>query len=94
MPTLARVVKIYNMGKGDKPRNCFSNDYRDNYDQIDWGGSPERDLVNDCPTLYRWGTETPGVSTIEGMIRQSCDIPLEPQDQCGCDDQNGCCANE
>jgi hypothetical protein len=23
-------------GKGDKPRNCFSNNYRDNYDKIVW----------------------------------------------------------
>lgn len=81
------------MGKGDKPRNCFSKDFRDNYDDINWGSS-ERDLVNDCPTLYRWGTETQGVSTIEGMIRQSCDIPLDPPNNCGCDDQNNCCANE
>lgn len=24
-------------GKGDKPRNCFSEQYRNNYDDIDWG---------------------------------------------------------
>jgi hypothetical protein len=23
-------------GKGDKPRNCFSSDFKDNYDLIDW----------------------------------------------------------
>jgi hypothetical protein len=23
-------------GKGDKPRNCFSQKYRDNYDDINW----------------------------------------------------------
>lgn len=23
-------------GKGDKPRNCFSQNFRDNYDLIDW----------------------------------------------------------
>lgn len=23
-------------GKGDKPRNCFSKKYKDNYDQINW----------------------------------------------------------
>ena len=28
-------------GKGDKPRNCFSKQYRDNYDQIDWSESPK-----------------------------------------------------
>ncbi len=25
------------MGKGDKPRNCFSNLFRTNFDEIDWG---------------------------------------------------------
>ena len=24
-------------GKGDRPRNCFSKQFKDNYDQIDWG---------------------------------------------------------
>lgn len=24
-------------GKGDKPRNCFSKQFKDNYDLIDWG---------------------------------------------------------
>ncbi|MEY3311858.1 MAG: hypothetical protein RL348_1198 [Bacteroidota bacterium] len=23
-------------GKGDKPRNCFSKKYKNNYDEIDW----------------------------------------------------------
>ena len=26
----------YGAGKGDKPRNCFSQKYRDNYDVIIW----------------------------------------------------------
>jgi len=28
-----------NPGKGDAPRNCFSSQFRDNYDRIDWGSS-------------------------------------------------------
>jgi hypothetical protein len=24
-------------GKGDSPRNCFSKEYKKNYDSIDWG---------------------------------------------------------
>jgi hypothetical protein len=24
-------------GKGDKPRNCFSKQYKDNFDKIKWG---------------------------------------------------------
>lgn len=86
------------MGKGDKPRNCFSKEFRDNYDDINWESS-ERDLVNDCPTPFRWGIETPDdwdeQSEIKkGMIRQSLDTPLDPPNNCGCDDQNNCCANE
>jgi hypothetical protein len=32
-------------GKGDKPRNCFSDDFKDNFDLIDWqeGGKKEKD---------------------------------------------------
>jgi hypothetical protein len=26
-------------GKGDKPRNCFSQQFKDNYDQINWAKS-------------------------------------------------------
>ena len=74
------------MGKGSKPRNCFSKQFQNNYDDIDWSTpSTERELVNDLPSLYRWGTQTDSVSTVEGMIRQSCDIPL---------DDNQSCANE
>lgn len=24
-------------GKGDKPRNCFSKQFKDNYEEINWG---------------------------------------------------------
>ena len=29
-------MKKNQAGKGDKPRNCFSNNYKDNYETIDW----------------------------------------------------------
>jgi hypothetical protein len=29
-------------GKGSKPRNCFSKDFKDNYDQIDWNKKKEK----------------------------------------------------
>lgn len=80
------------MGKGSKPRNCFSSEYRDNYDDIDWGKSNiDRELVEDCPIFFR--QEDRPQSTIEGMIRQTLDIPLEKDDDCGCS-ENNCCANE
>jgi len=28
-------------GKGDKPRNCFSKDYKSNYEEINWGSASE-----------------------------------------------------
>lgn len=28
-------------GKGDKPRNCFSKQYRDNYNSIKWGNNKD-----------------------------------------------------
>ena len=34
-------------GKGDAPRNCFSNDYKKNYDDIDW------DAYDEEPWNYR-----------------------------------------
>jgi hypothetical protein len=33
-------------GKGDKPRNCFSQKYRDNYDSIDWNKKNEKNTNN------------------------------------------------
>lgn len=29
-------------GKGDKARNCFSDKYRKNYNEIDWGGKSKK----------------------------------------------------
>lgn len=33
-------------GKGDKPRNCFSQKYRDNYDSINWNKKNEKNQTN------------------------------------------------
>lgn len=33
-------------GKGDKPRNCFSQKYRDNYDDINWNKKNEKNQTN------------------------------------------------
>jgi|688.fasta_scaffold27921_13 hypothetical protein len=33
-------------GKGDKPRNCFSQKYRDNYDSIDWNKKNDKNQIN------------------------------------------------
>jgi hypothetical protein len=33
-------------GKGDKPRNCFSKEFKDNYDLIDWSKKKEKNESN------------------------------------------------
>ena len=43
-------------GKGDRPRNCFSRNYRKNYDEINWGRklSPEEEeKETKCPNKKR-----------------------------------------
>ena len=71
------------MGKGSSPRNCFSKQFQDNFDSIDWS-KPDRDreLANDCPMLYRW----PGGDIINGCGNEQSDEP--------CADENESCANE
>lgn len=74
------------MGKGSNPRNCFSSEFRDNYDQINWSGDEQKQTSS---ARHEAGSET-----LMGMIRQSTDTPLE-QPQCGCDQtENNCCAND
>ena len=32
-------------GKGDKPRNCFSNRFKENYDTIKWSKKKQKSLI-------------------------------------------------
>jgi len=32
-------------GKGDKPRNCFSNSFKQNYDSINWLDEKDKSLI-------------------------------------------------
>ena len=41
MPNKNSNKKGSNSGKGDAPRSCFSQSYRDNYNEIDWGHNEE-----------------------------------------------------
>lgn len=36
-------------GKGDRPRNCFSDKFRDNYDLINWSKKRENQEDKSCP---------------------------------------------
>lgn len=38
-------------GKGDKPRNCFSKKFKDNYDEINWNYDLED---SDCENVKKW----------------------------------------
>lgn len=39
--------KIMN-GKGDSPRNCFSKQFKNNYDDISWDNSKSTDSLRGC----------------------------------------------
>jgi len=32
-------------GKGDKPRNCFSDRFKENFDSINWSGEKDNSLI-------------------------------------------------
>jgi len=32
-------------GKGDKPRNCFSQSFKNNYDSINWKSENQKSLI-------------------------------------------------
>ena len=36
-------------GKGDSPRNCFSKQFKDNYDSINWGHAKSIDRMCGVP---------------------------------------------
>jgi len=36
MPNMNEKTANNGAGKGDKPRNCFSNSFKNNYDSINW----------------------------------------------------------
>lgn len=47
-------------GKGDNPRSCFSQKYRDNYDSINWNKKNEKHQINiDIAPPPKRGLSTP-----------------------------------
>ena len=34
-----------NAGKGDKPRNCFSHKFKENYESINWSDEKDKSLI-------------------------------------------------
>jgi hypothetical protein len=65
------------MGKGDKPRNCFSVEFRDNYDEINWNVTKPDDW-NESSEIFK------------GMVKQSNETPIQEE---SCDgEQDESCA--
>jgi hypothetical protein len=42
-------------GKGDKPRNCFTKQYKDNHDYINWGNTIK---CNNCKSNMKKNFKT------------------------------------
>jgi hypothetical protein len=68
------------MSKGSSPRNIFSNDFRDNYDAINWAKNADANADE-----YTKECTCGDVSIIEGSIQQTLNVSP---------DENDCCANE
>ena len=62
------------MSKGSSPRNCFSREYKDNYDEIDWSKPTNQPTVSD--KISKEQSEV-----FMGMVRQSTDNPLTEEEK-------------
>jgi hypothetical protein len=66
------------MSKGSSPRNNHSEEFRDNYDNIDWSNPKDvRALIEDCPII--------------NQLPQDSDEPLDLD---GDDTEEISCSNE
>jgi hypothetical protein len=45
MPNMNEKTANNGAGKGDKPRNCFSQSFKNNYDSINWREQNEKSLI-------------------------------------------------
>ena len=68
------------MSKGDKPRNCFSREFKSNYDDIEWNTRSE--TVSKIEGMIRQSTDNPIASN---------EVTLPP-DWEDCEEDS--CANE
>lgn len=62
------------MSKGSSPRNCFSREYKDNYDEIDWSKPTNQPTVSD--KISKEQSEV-----FMGMVRQATDNPLTEEEK-------------
>jgi len=52
MPTGDLGLSGGNPGKGDSPRSCFSAQFRNNYDSIDWQRNPDLGFGRNFTKVY------------------------------------------
>jgi len=62
------------MSKGSSPRNCFSREYKENYDEIDWSKPTNQPTVSD--KISKEQSEV-----FMGMVRQATDNPLTEEEK-------------
>ena len=62
------------MSKGSSPRSCFSREYKDNYDGIDWSKPTNQPTVSD--SISKEQSEV-----FMGMVRQATDNPLTEEEK-------------
>ena len=57
-----KMIKTNNneAGKGDRPRNCFTQNYRNNYDKINWNkkNDDKNKNINDGANIANSGVPT------------------------------------
>ena len=62
------------MSKGSTPRNCFSKEYKENYDEIDWSKPTDRPAVPNSVSKEQ-------SEVFMGMVRQATDNPLTKEEK-------------
>lgn len=79
-PDVARNYKRYQRyhptnGKGDAPRSCFSEQFRRNYDDIDWGLKPVQKHFLRNGTIDGHGKFREGLGEVRRAVKWS---PFDP----------------
>jgi hypothetical protein len=58
------------MGKGSAPRNCFSKQFQDNYESIDWSKQKHVEEVIDASIINGCGDDQP--ECVDESEEESC----------------------
>lgn len=63
-------------GKGSSPRSCFSRQFKDNYDEIDWSVDSKRKRCDECGGLINLDSNSHLIEqNADGTVRhKSCNF--------------------